>query len=147
MERVGHAHIKRRMRQEQAVFGGEVSGHFYFTDNKYMDNGMIPALIALEMISTQGKPLSQLIADLGPYFVSGEINSQVQDQQAVLRALKERYADADLSELDGVSLEYPDWRCNVRPSANDPVLRLNVEAKTLELMEQKRDELLSLIRG
>lgn len=147
MERVGHAHIKRRMRQEQAVFGGEVSGHFYFTDNKYMDNGMIPALIALEMISTQGKPLSQLIADLGPYFVSGEINSQVQDQEAVLRALKGRYADAAVSELDGVSLEYPDWRCNVRPSANDPVLRLNVEAKTRELMEQKRDELLSLIRG
>lgn len=146
MERVGHAHIKRRMRQEQAVFGGEVSGHYYFADNKYMDNGMIPALIALELLSQSGQPLSQLITDLGPYFVSGEINSQVKDQQAVLAALQERYQDATITRLDGVSIDYPDWRCNVRPSANEPVLRLNLEAKSRGLMEQKRDEVLALIR-
>lgn len=146
MERVGHAHIKRRMKEERAVFGGEVSGHYYFTGNKYMDNGMIPALIALEMLSTQDKPLSTLIADLGPYFVSGEINSQVKDQKAVLAELKKTYADATISELDGISIDYPDWRCNVRPSANDPVLRLNLEAKTQAMMEQKRDEVLGHIR-
>lgn len=147
MERVGHAHIKRRMRAEKAVFGGEVSGHFYFAQNQYMDNGQIPVLIALEMLSQQDKPLSRLIADLGPYFVSGEINSQVKDQRAVLAKLKERYADAVITELDGVSIDYPEWRCNVRPSANDPVLRLNLEARNQALMEEKRDEVLSLIRA
>ncbi len=147
MERVGHSNIKHRMRAEQAVFGGEVSGHFYFADNKYMDNGMIPALIALELLSTSGQPLSQLIAELGPYHVSGEINSKVADQKTTLQRLQERYADAKISTIDGISIDYPDWRCNVRPSANEPLLRLNLEANSQERMEAKRDEVLALIRA
>lgn len=146
MERVGHAHIKRRMRQEQAVFGGEVSGHYYFAANQYMDNGMIPVLMLLELVSRSGKPLSELIAELGDYQVSGEINSKVRDQKAAMQALTEKYRDAKQLTMDGVSIEYDDWRCNVRPSANDPVLRLNLEAKTPALMAAKRDEVLALIR-
>jgi phosphomannomutase len=146
VERVGHSHIKRRMRAEQAVFGGEVSGHYYFAANQFMDNGLIPALLMLEVLSTSTKPLSQLIADLGAYYVSGEINSQVKDQRAALQALQQRYADAQITRLDGISLDYPDWRCNVRPSANDPVLRLNLEANSAELMAARRDEVLALIR-
>ncbi len=147
MERVGHAHIKQRMRAEQAVFGGEVSGHYYFADNQYMDNGFLPPLMILELLSTSGKPLSQFITDLGEYHVSGEINSSVRDQQAAMAFLKERYADAKLLELDGVSIEYPDWRCNVRPSANDPVIRLNLEANSQALMEERTKEVLSIIRS
>lgn len=147
MERVGHSHIKRRMRAEQAVFGGEVSGHFYFADNKFMDNGMIPALMVLQLLSESAKPMSALIRELGPYFVSGEINSKVSDQHAAMRRVREFFADATITELDGVSIDAKDWRCNVRPSANDPVLRLNLEAKTTELMEAKRDEVLAIIRA
>lgn len=147
MERVGHAHIKRRMREERAVFGGEVSGHYYFADNRYMDNGMIPVFLVLDLLSRSGKTLSQLIDELGNYFVSGEINSKVKDQEAAMRALKERYADARLSFVDGISIEYGDWRCNVRPSANDPVLRLNLEADSPAKMESRRDEVLTLIRA
>jgi phosphomannomutase len=145
-ERVGHAHIKQRMRAEKAVFGGEVSGHYYFADNRYMDNGMIPVFLVLELLSRTGKPLSRLIEELGNYFVSGEINSKVNDQEAAMRALKERYSDGRQTFLDGVSIEYDDWRCNVRPSANDPVLRLNLEAESPAKMEAKRDEILNLIR-
>ncbi len=146
MERVGHAHIKHRMRAEKAVFGGEVSGHYYFAENQYMDNGMIPVLMVLDLLSRSGRTLSELISELGDYYVSGEINSQVKDQKAAMDAIKSKYADAKLSFLDGVSVEYGDWRCNVRPSANEPVLRLNLEAKTPELMQTKRDEVLSFIR-
>ncbi|MBI4122326.1 MAG: phosphomannomutase/phosphoglucomutase [Parcubacteria group bacterium] len=146
MERVGHAHIKRRMRAQQAVFGGEVSGHYYFADNQYMDNGMIPVLMVLELLGRSGQTMSQLIAELGSYIVSGEINTSVKDQQAAMEAVKNRYADAKQSFLDGVSVDYPDWRCNVRSSNTDPVLRLNLEAKSLELMQSKRDEILSLIK-
>lgn len=147
MERVGHSNIKRRMRAEEAVFGGEVSGHFYFAGNKYMDNGLIPALIALELLSKSSQTLSQLITDLGPYFVSGEINSKVANQQAALQRLQERYADAKITTMDGISIDYPDWRCNVRPSANEPLLRLNLEAKSPSHMEAKRDEVLGIIRA
>ena len=149
VERVGHSHIKRRMRAEQAVFGGEVSGHFYFADNKYMDNGLIPAYMALELLSTSDKPLSQLIGDLGPYFVSGEINSKVADQKAALKRLH-AYAwgeNALTKTMDGLSMDFADWRFNVRPSANEPVLRLNLEAKTQKMMEEKRDAVLALIRA
>lgn len=147
MQKVGHAHIKKMMREEDAVFGGEVSGHYYFADNKYMDNGFIPPLMILELLSTSGKKLSELIADLGDYYVSGEINSKVEDREAVIEKIKSTYSDAKLSDLDGISVEYADWRFNVRPSANDPVIRLNLEANSEALMEQKRDEVLQLIRG
>ncbi|HLH81315.1 MAG TPA: phosphomannomutase/phosphoglucomutase [Chthonomonas sp.] len=146
-ERVGHSFIKRTMRAHNAVFGGEVSGHYYFRDHFYADNGFIPMLAVLQMLSESGTTMSRLIASLGEYYISGEINSTVPDVQAVLERIKQRYADAKLDFRDGVTVEYPDWHFNVRPSANDPVIRLNLEAKSQEEMERRRDEVLALIRG
>lgn len=145
-ERVGHSYIKRTMRAENAVFGGEVSGHYYFRDHYYADNGYIPLLSILQMLSEENCTLSQLVAGLGEYHISGEINSTVPDTKAVLERLKAKYADGRQDFRDGITVEYPDWHFNVRPSANDPVVRLNLEAKTRADMETKRDELLALIR-
>ena len=147
IQKVGHSHIKKMMRETDSVFGGEVSGHYYFAANHYMDNGFIPPLIMLQLLSASGKPLSEFIKDLGEYYVSGEINSTVKDRDGVIAVLKDKYADAKVSFLDGISIDYPDWRCNIRPSANDPVIRLNLEAKSQELMEEKRDEVLEVIRN
>ena len=148
MHRVGHAFIKRRMRDENAVFGGEVSGHFYFRENWYADNGMIPALLLLEMLGVEGCRLSELLAPLrGRYHISGEINSQVDDVPAALARLQERYRDGRLSKLDGVSVDYDDWHFNVRPSNTEPLLRLNLEASTGDEMERRRDQVLKVIRG
>lgn len=146
-ERVGHSFIKRTMRAYNAVFGGEVSGHYYFRDHFYADNGFIPMLSVLQMLSESGTSMSQLIASLGEYYISGEINSTVPDVQAVLERIKQRYADGKQDFRDGITVEYPDWHFNVRPSANDPVIRLNLEAKTQEDMERRRDEVLAIIRG
>lgn len=145
-ERVGHSYIKRTMRAENAVFGGEVSGHYYFRDHYYADNGYIPLLCILQMLSEEGVTLSQLVASLGEYHISGEINSTVPDTKTVIERLKTRYADGAQDFRDGITVEYPDWHFNVRPSANDPVVRLNLEAKSQAAMEAKRDELLALIR-
>jgi phosphomannomutase len=145
-ERVGHSFIKQRMRAENAVFGGEVSGHYYFREHYYADNGYIPLLSILQMLSESGMTMSQLVADLGEYFVSGEINSTVLDARAVVERVKATYPDGEHDERDGISITYPDWHFNVRLSANDPVVRLNLEGKTKQMMEQKRDELLALIR-
>ncbi|HZP83105.1 MAG TPA: phosphomannomutase/phosphoglucomutase [Chthonomonadaceae bacterium] len=145
-ERVGHSYIKRTMRAENAVFGGEVSGHYYFRDHFYADNGYIPLLSILQMLSEENVPISRLVASLGEYHISGEINSTVQDTQAVIARIQTQYADGRQDFRDGITVEYPDWRFNVRPSANDPVVRLNLEAKTQAQMEAKRDELLALIR-
>jgi phosphomannomutase len=146
-ERVGHAHIKKTMREHQAIFGGEVSGHYYFKDNQFMDNGMIPALLVLEILSQSGKTLSETISALGDYYVSGEINSDVKNKQAVLDQLKDTYQDGQQDFLDGISVDYPDWRFNVRPSGTEDVIRLNLEANSLSLMKKKRDEVLAIIRG
>ncbi len=146
-ERVGHSYIKRTMRAENAVFGGEVSGHYYFRDNWYADNGYIPLLSILTMLSSERVKLSELVASLGEYHVSGEINSSVPDTKAVIERVKRRYADGRQDFKDGITVEYPDWHFNIRPSANDPLVRLNLEARTREEMEQKRDELLALIRA
>ncbi len=150
MNRVGHAFIKRRMREENAIFGGEVTGHYYFRDNFYADNGFIPALLILELMSRKGQTLEQLLEPLrAKYFISGEINTKVSSMQAVdlkLDALEADYADGKVYRMDGVSVEYPDWHFNVRPSNTEPLLRLNLEAKTPDLMEKKRDEVLALIR-
>jgi phosphomannomutase len=147
MHRVGHAFMKKRMRDENAAFGGEVSGHFYFRDNWYADNGMIPALVLLELLGREHRKLSELLAPLrSRYHLSGEINSRVSDVEAALARLEERYADARILKLDGVSVDYDDWHCNVRPSNTEPLLRLNLEAYTREGMERKRDEVLELIR-
>jgi len=148
MNRVGHAFIKKRMRDEDAVFGGEVSGHFYFRDNWYADNGMIPALLVLELLGTEGRKLSELLAPLrSRYFITGEINSKVADVAGALRRIEERYRDAEITKMDGVSVDYPDWHFNVRPSNTEPLLRLNLEAYSQADMVRRRDEVLALIRS
>jgi phosphomannomutase len=147
--RVGHAFFKTRMRDEGAIFGGEVSGHYYFHDFDNADSGTIPALLMLEKLSVEGKRMSELLEPYrSRYFISGEINSEVDDQQARMAAIEERYADARISHLDGVSVDYDDWHFNVRPSNTEPLLRLCLESLVSEQdMERRRDEVLALIRG
>jgi phosphomannomutase len=149
VNRVGHAFFKTRMRDEGAAFGGEVSGHYYFRDFYCADSGTIPALLILELLSQKGKRMSELLADFrSRYFISGEINSEVADGEAKMRELAERYSDAEVSWLDGVSVDYDDWHFNVRPSNTEPLLRLNLESLVSpDHMEEKRDEVLGLIRG
>jgi len=150
MNRVGHAFFKRRMRETNAIFGGEVTGHYYFRDNFYADNGFIPALLMLELMSKKGQPLHDLLKPLaGRYFISGEINTKLARMDLVparLATIAAQYADGHQYELDGLSVEYPDWHFNVRPSNTEPLLRLNLEATTPRMMERKRDEVLALIR-
>jgi phosphomannomutase len=151
MNRVGHSFIKKTMRERDAIFGGEVTGHYYFRDNFYADNGFIPAVLLLELMSRKGQGLAQLLAPLkARYFISGEINTKVASMavvQAKLDGLSAKYADARVAHLDGVSVEYADWHFNVRPSNTEPLLRLNLEATTPEAMSQKRDEVLAFIRS
>ena len=151
MNRVGHAFFKTRMRAENAVFGGEVTGHYYFRENFYADNGFIPALLILELMSVRGETLRELLAPFRErYFISGEINTELDDQQLVeekLDALASRYAAAHVYRMDGVSVEYPTWHFNVRPSNTEPLLRLNLEGNTQDEMETRRDEVLAVIRG
>ncbi len=144
--KVGHSIIKAVMREQDVVFGGEHSGHFYFRDNWYADSGMIALLLCLELFSEAGKPVSQVISPIDTRFRSGEINSRVADVAAKLREIENRYADGDVDRLDGITISYPGWWMNVRPSNTEPLLRLNVEADTRALMEQRRDEALALIR-
>jgi phosphomannomutase len=150
MNRVGHAFIKRRMREENAIFGGEVTGHYYFRDFYFADNGFIPALLILELMSKRNMTLHDLLAPLRKkYFISGEINTRVNDVALVdarLKELAERYAGGRTYWMDGFSAEFPDWHFNVRGSNTEPLLRLNLEALTPELMVQKRDEVLGVIR-
>ena len=150
MNRVGHAFFKRRMREENAIFGGEVTGHYYFRDNFYADNGFIPALLILELMSRKDMTLRDLLAPLREkYFISGEINTKVSDMHTVQRkidGLSAKYQAGRVYTMDGVSVEFPDWHFNVRPSNTEPLLRLNLEATTAALMEQKRDEVLGFIR-
>jgi phosphomannomutase len=149
MNRVGHAFFKTRMREEGGVFGGEVSGHYYFRDFYCADSGTIPALLILELLSRTGAKLSQLLAPYREhYFISGEINSEVADQAAKMAEIAARYADARQLELDGISIDYDDWHFNVRPSNTEPLLRLCLESMVShDDMERRRDELLGLIRS
>ncbi len=145
MERVGHSFIKARMRKEDAVFSGESSGHTYFRDFWYADSGIIPLLIVLEMISS-GPTLEELLEPLlNKYFISGEINKKVDDKERVFAELKKNYSDSKMSELDGLCIEYPDWRTSVRASNTEPLLRINVESKSRETMERRRDEIVKMI--
>jgi phosphomannomutase len=147
VNRVGHAFIKARMRKEDAAFAGEVSGHYYFRDFSQADSGVVPFLLMLELISKRGR-LSEILAPLrSRYFITGELNTPVPDVALKLQELKERYADGRVSHLDGISVDYDDWHFNVRPSNTEPLLRLNLEAMSEELMEQKRDEVLEVIRS
>jgi phosphomannomutase len=145
--KVGHSIIKAVMREQDIVFGGEHSGHFYFRDNWYADSGMIALLQCLELFSEAGKPVSEVIAPIDTRFRSGEINSSVADVAAKLGEIEEHYKDAEIDHLDGVTISYPDWWMNVRPSNTEPLLRLNVEGDTKALMEHHRDEALALIRS
>ncbi len=148
MNRVGHAFIKKRMRDEVAVFGGEVSGHFYFRENWFADNGMIPAVLMLEYLGRAGRRLSEILAPLRErYHISGEINSRVTDVERAIHRIEERYRDGRITRLDGISVDYDDWHFNVRPSNTEPLLRLNLEAASQQAMERRRDEVISLIRG
>ena len=148
MERVGHAFMKARMVQEGAVFGGEVTGHYYFRDFFNADSGVVPSLFLLEMLSRQGQRLSELLAPLeAKYFISGEINSTVADPREKMEALATAYRDGRTERLDGISITYDDWHFNVRPSNTEPLLRLNLEARSPGLMEEKRDEVLALIHS
>jgi phosphomannomutase len=149
VNRVGHAFFKTRMRDEGAAFGGEVSGHYYFRDFYCADSGTIPALLILELLSERGAKMSDLLEPLRDrYFISGEINSEVDDQQGKMEEIAERYSGGEVSGLDGVSVDYDDWHFNVRPSNTEPLLRLNLESLvSREHMEEKRDEVLGLIRG
>jgi phosphomannomutase len=149
LNRVGHAFIKHRMRKEDAVFGGEVSAHYYFRDFSQADSGVVPFLLMLELISKRGQRLSEILAPYRErYFLTGEINTPVDDVPLKLQELKERFGrEGRVSHLDGVSVDAPDWHMNVRPSNTEPLLRLNLEARSKELMERKRDEVLDLIRS
>jgi phosphomannomutase len=149
LSRVGHAFFKIRMREEGAVFGGEVSGHYYFRDFWNADSGTIPALLMLELLSVDGRSLAELMAEFrSRYFISGEINSEVADQEAKMAEIAERYGDGRQTTLDGISVDYDDWHFNVRPSNTEPLLRLNLESLVSRAdMEAKRDEVLGLIRA
>ncbi|GAB4541336.1 MAG: phosphomannomutase/phosphoglucomutase [Anaerolineae bacterium] len=149
MERVGHAFIKQRMAKENAVFAGEVTGHYYFRDFFFADSGILPSLVILEMLSKKQARLSELLQPLeAKYFISGEINTRISvDPRAKMQELAEIYKDGEIHWLDGISVNYPDWHFNVRPSNTEPLLRLNLEARTRELMEARRDEVLSIIRS
>jgi phosphomannomutase len=147
--RVGHAFFKTRMRDEGAAFGGEVSGHYYFHDFYNADSGTIPALLVLEKLSVEGKRMSELLEPYrSEYFISGEINSEVADGEGKMAELERRYADARISHLDGVSVDYDDWHFNVRPSNTEPLLRLCLESLVSPSdMERRRDEVLGVIRA
>ena len=146
-ERVGHSFIKQTMAETGAIFAGEHSGHYYFRDNYRADSGIIAAVIVLEIVSLENKPLSEILRPFKKYYASGEINSRVEDIPAKLEEIARLYAGGHMDRLDGITVEYEDWWFNVRPSNTEPLLRLNLEAKTRELMERKRDELLAVIRS
>ncbi len=145
--RVGHSFIKQVMAETGAIFGGEHSGHYYFRDNYRADSGLIASVVALGELSGSGVALSSLLAPFKKYFDSGEINSRVADQHAKIEELATTLSDAKQDRLDGLTLEYEDWWCNVRPSNTEPLLRLNVEATTAALLQEKTDMMLGLIRG
>src|SRR5215204_156814 len=148
--KAGHSIIKPQMRKNNAAFGGEHSGHFYFRDNYFADSGIVAMLTVAELVGRQKDPLSDLLAPIDPYIRSSEINSEVEDQEATLEKVEEQYSKRDnpeIDHLDGLTVDFGGWWFNLRPSNTEPLLRLNVEAKDRETMEKERDELLDLIRG
>lgn len=147
MSRVGHAFIKEQMREANAVFAGELSGHYYFRENYFAESAALAAIFIAQLITHTGKTLSELVKPILRYHSSGEINSKVDDVQPVLKGLRERYQGGKVIELDGLSIEFDDWWFNVRASNTEPLVRLNLEAKTREAMETRRDEVLAVIRG
>lgn len=145
--RVGHALIKPLMKKHNAIFGGEHSGHFYFKNNWFADSGLIALLVCLELVSEENQPLSALVNSIDPYFRSGEINSRVESIPQKLHLIEEYYSGGEIDHLDGLTVDFGDWWFNLRPSNTEPLLRLNIEANTKEILKQKKEELLRLIRG
>ena len=144
-ERVGHSFMKRAMSDGHGVFGGELSGHFYFRDNYNCDSAAIVFAMAVSFISAQGSPFSELIAPLRRYSHSGEINFEVADKQGKMTEIAEAFADAEIDHLDGVTCRYDNWWCNVRPSNTEPLLRLSVEARAPEMLAEKLDVLKGML--
>jgi phosphomannomutase len=147
--KAGHSIIKPQMRERDAAFGGEHSAHFYFRDNFFADSGIIAMLTVAELVGRQEGPISDLITPIDPYVRSGEINSEVEDQDATLKRVEDQFAeneDAKIDHLDGLTVDLGDWWFNLRASNTEPLLRLNVEASDGETLEEKRDELLKLIQ-
>ena len=145
----GHAYIKEKMREVNAVYGGEMSAHHYFRENAYSDSGMIPFLLVLQLMSTENKKLSELVDEMiKEYPCSGEINSTIDKPEEKLKEIEKKYSDGKIDHLDGVSIEYPEWRFNLRLSNTEPIIRLNVESRGNEtLMKNKTEELLKVIRS
>ena len=144
-DRVGHAHIKATMRKKNAIYGGELSGHYYFRDNYFADSGLIAMIEMLNVLSAGDEPLSKLLAPLRRYHATGETNFEVKDQDAKLREIKNRFSDGAVDELDGVTVEYDDWWFNVRKSNTEPLLRLNLEGRTESLMKEGLSRVVSVI--
>jgi len=136
-ERVGHAYMKKTLRDSHAIFGGELSGHYYYSENYNADSGMITLVHVLNILSAGGKPVSEMIKPLARYFSSGEVNFEVEDKEGAMKNLAKKFADGDIDDLDGVTVQYKDWWFNCRPSNTEPLLRLNVEAKTAELLKKQ----------
>ena len=145
----GHAYIKQKMREVNSIYGGEMSAHHYFRDNYYSDSGLIPFLLILQLMSEENSKLFDLVGEMvKTYPCSGEINSTVSNGAEKIKVIKENYKDGVIDELDGLSVEYPDWRFNIRISNTEPLIRLNVESRQNEkLMLEKTEELLKLIRN
>ena len=146
MSRVGHSFIKDQMRKQKAIFAGELSGHFYFTECFNTDSAIFTFIKLVNLLSMKNKKLSELIKPLKKYFTSGEINSEVEDKEAKMKELAKIYKNGSISHLDGIRIDFDDWWFNVRPSNTEPLLRLNLEAKSKKMMESKRDEILKFIR-
>ncbi len=142
---VGYVNVSQALLHQGAVMGGELSAHYSFRENFSTDSGMIAALMVLQLLSQENKPLSEIVCDLSPYAKAPEINLEVDDKDAIIKLIKNYYSDAKIDELDGVTVEYEDWWCNVRPSNTEPLLRITVEAKNLELLENKKKEVVELI--
>lgn len=146
-EKVGHTHIRSRMRKENAVLGIELSGHFFFKESYFSEGGALPAFLIMELMKEENKKLSTLVSEVKKYFQSGEINSTVsRNIEEIYQEIKNSFLEMSVHRQDGLTLDSDEWWCNVRPSANDPVMRLNLEAKTKNLMEEKRDLILEIIR-
>lgn len=145
--RVGHALIKPLMKKHNAIFGGEHSGHFYFRDFWFADSGMIAFLVCLELISVENRPLHELVAEIDPYVRSGEINSRVNSIPGKIAEVKAAYSDGEQDEIDGLTVQYKDFWFNLRPSNTEPLLRLNIEANTTQMLEKQKERLLSIIRS
>ena len=145
----GHAFIKQKMREVNAIYGGEMSAHHYFRENAYSDSGMIPFLLVMQLMSEENRPLSQLVEEMiEAYPCSGEINSEIEDPKEALKKVEKKYSDGKIDYLDGLSVEYNNWRFNLRMSNTEPTIRLNVESRgNKNLMEEKTKELLKIIRS